>query len=79
MSVENQLRLAMLKTALRHLLKNREKSPERTARNIEELLQRFEQLHPAVQGLFPDYQELLAILRSTPGEECIGQILCRII
>ena len=78
MSVENHLRLAMLETALRHLLKNRKKSPERTARNMEELLQRFEQHHPAMQGMFPDYQELLSIILSSPDEECIGQILCRI-
>lgn len=75
MSVENNLRLSMLKTALLHLLKNCKKSPERTARNIEEMLQIYAQFHPNTVSDLPGHKELLELLQTHSREECIDIIL----
>ena len=40
-TMQEHLRESVFKTALFHFLKNSKKSPERTARNIEELLNKF--------------------------------------
>lgn len=78
MSVENNLRLSMLKTALFHLLRNHKKSPERTARNIEELLQIYAQFHPNPEAVLPGHRELLELLQTHSREECIDVILHRL-
>ncbi|MBT9778663.1 hypothetical protein GPL15_19435 [Clostridium sp. MCC353] len=78
MSVENNLRLSMLKTALFHLLRNHKKSPERTARNIEEMLQIYVQFHPDPGTKLPGHNELLALLQTHSREECIDIILHRL-
>lgn len=75
MSVENNLRLSMLKTALFHLLRNYKKSPDRTARNIEELLQIYMQFHPNVQANLPDHNALLVLLETYSREKCLELIL----
>lgn len=75
MSVENNLRLSMLKTALFHQLKNHKKSPERTARNIEEILQLFAKVDPDKQDGLPGHKELLDLLQTHSREDCLDLIL----
>lgn len=75
MSVEDNLRLSMLKTALFHLLRNHKKSPERTARNIEELLQIYAQFHPDRKSNLPGHKELLDLLETHAREDCLDLLL----
>lgn len=75
MSVESHLRESMLKTALNHLLRNQQKSPDRTARNIQEVLARFSQ---ADKNMLLDYEELLQIIKSFSREDCVDWIMKQI-
>lgn len=75
MSVESHLRESMLKTALIHLLRNQQKSPDRTARNIQEVLERFSQ---AGKNPMFDYEELLQVIKSVSREDCVDWIMKRI-
>lgn len=77
MSLENRLRSAMLRTVLNHLLKNQEKSPERTARNIGEVLLKYSQLPQPADYAPIGYDELLDIIRSHSREDSIELILNR--
>lgn len=72
MSVENHLRESILRTALFHLLKNQKKSPDRAARNIQEVLIHY---NPSGQASAYHYQELLEAVRSYPREECVNWIM----
>ena len=75
MSVESHLRESMLRTALLHLLKHQNNSPERVARNIQELLKRFD----AGRSDSPcSYEELLDIIRHSSREECLDWVMHRI-
>lgn len=75
MSVESHLRESMLRTALLHLLKHQNHSPERTARNIQELLKRFE---PGRSDSPCSYEELLDIIKHGTREECLDFVMKRI-
>lgn len=75
MSIENLLRKSMLKTALRHLLNHTGKTPDRTARNIRELLELFfsDDVPPSLS-----YDELLNMIMSHSSEECVSFIISRL-
>ena len=75
MSLESHLRESVLRTALLHLMKNQNKSPERTARNIAELLSLMP--NPPQKGC-PQYEELLRAVQSYPGEEFLSWIMKRL-
>lgn len=75
MSVESHLRASMLKTALLHLLKHHKSSPERTARNIQELLSRF---NTDRSGSPLSYEDLLGIVKRSTPEECLDWVMNRI-
>lgn len=70
-TVHKHIRESVLKTALFHQLRNGRKSPERTARNIEELLQKFS---PGSMELFHD-AELPVLIKSCTTEECLDIIM----
>lgn len=72
MSLETHLRESMLKTALFHLLKNKKKSPDRAARNIQEMLLRF---NPSGKAGAYQYDNLLRIITSCSKEDCISWIM----
>ncbi len=75
-AIQQHLKESVLKTALYHLLRNREKSPERTARNMEELLHRFQ---PAAgNGLFT-YENLLLLINNYSMEDCLNMIIDQLI
>ena len=74
-TMQEHLRESVFKTALFHLLKNSKKSPERTARNIEELLLKF---NPASGEWQLDYGELLQLIQTSSREECINYIMSKI-
>lgn len=69
--IHKHIRESVLKTALVHQLKNGQKSLERTARNLEELLQRFS---PKSGELF-SYSDLVALIKSCSLEECLDIIM----
>lgn len=75
MSVESHLRESMLRTALLHLLKHQNNSPERVARNIQELIKRFDTGHSRPSC---PYAELLDIIRHGTREECLDWVMHRI-
>lgn len=75
MSVESHLRESMLKTALLHLLKHQKNSPDRTARNIQELLNRFPTDRFAASW---SYEELLEIVKNGTRDECLDWVMRRI-
>ncbi len=70
-AIHKHIRESVLKTALLHQLKNGRKSPERTARNMEELLLKF---NPGSDGLF-HYTDLLALIKNSSPEECLDIII----
>ncbi len=70
-TLHNHIRESVLKTALLHLLKNGQKAPERTARNLCELLQKFS---PATSDLFT-YDELLIMIKSCSRDDCLNLII----
>ena len=72
MSLESHLRESMLKTALLHLLKNQKKSPDRAARNIQEMLLHF---NPSGRAGAYQYDDLLNVITSCPKEDCINWIM----
>lgn len=72
MSLERRLRESMLRTALLHLLKNQKKCPERTARNILEMLLRF---NPSGQADSYHYKNLIKVIGSCSREDCINWIM----
>lgn len=72
MSLESHLRESMLKTALFHLLKNQRKSPDRAARNIQEMLLRF---NPSGEAGAFQYDTLLQVINSCSEEDCISWIM----
>lgn len=74
-TMQEHLRESVFKTALFHLLKNCKKSPERTARNIEELLLKFK---PANTGDSFTYSELLNLIKNFSQEDCISYIMNKI-
>ena len=74
-TMQEHLRESMFKTALFHFLKNSKKSPERTARNIEELLNKF---HPSPCECRIKYDELLQLIRTSSMEECISYIMDKV-
>ncbi len=69
-TLRNHIRKSVLRTALLHQLKNGVNSPERAARNIEELLQ----FHSCSMGKF-QYTDLLAMIKSCTLEECLNIIM----
>ena len=71
-SMQEHLKESVFKTALIHFLRNSKKSPERTARNIEELLVKFS---PQETRKRPDYDELLRLIKTSSLEECISCIM----
>lgn len=71
LNMHQHIRESVLKTALVHLLKNGGKSPERTARNIQELLLKF---NPDTETVL-SYLNLLSLVKSKPWEECLEIIL----
>lgn len=71
LTIHQHIRESVLKTALMRLLKNGQKSPERTARNIIELLVKF---NPASADLF-EYSSLSSLIKTTAWEECLDMIL----
>lgn len=73
-SLQEHIRESVLKTALFHMLKNGHKSPERTARNIEELLLKFN--HGS--GEIFHASELLTLIKSQSPEECLNTIMNRL-
>lgn len=70
-AIHKHIRESVLKTALLHQLRNGQKSPERTARNLEELLQKFS---PISAELF-SYSDLVALIKSCSWEECLDIIM----
>lgn len=74
-SMQEHLKESVFKTALFHFLKNSKKSPERAARNIEELLIKFS---PLLDERLPGYAELLQLIKTSTLEECISYIMNRI-
>lgn len=70
-TIHKHIRESVLKTALLHQLRNGQKSPERAARNIEELLLKFS---PCSMELF-HYTDLLALIKSCSREECLDIIM----
>lgn len=72
MSLESHLRESILRTALIHLLKNQKKSPARTARNIREMLLRF---NPSGQADAYQYEDLLKAVNSCSKEDCMNWIM----
>lgn len=70
-TLHNHIRESVLKTALLHQLKNGQKSPERAARNMEELLLRFQ---PGSMEQF-HYTDLLSMIKSCTLEECLNLIM----
>lgn len=71
MSIHNHIRETVLKTALLHQLKNGQNSPERAARNVKELLQKF---NPASPQLI-SYGDLLLLIKTCSKEECLDMIM----
>lgn len=71
LTIHQHIRKSVLKTALMRMLKNGQKSPERTARNVLELLVKF---NPASADLF-DYSSLSSLIKTTSREECLDIIL----
>ncbi len=69
--IHKHIRESVLKTALFHQLKNGKKSPERTARNLEELLQKF---NPISTELF-SYSDLISLIKDCSWEECLDIIM----
>ncbi|MBE7721130.1 hypothetical protein [Lacrimispora indolis] len=69
--IHKHIRESVLKTALLHQLRNGQKSPERTARNLEELLQKF---NPISAELF-SYSDLVSLIKSCSWEECLDIIM----
>ncbi len=70
-TIHKHIRESVLKTALLHQLRNGQKSPERTARNLEELLEKFS---PITAELF-SYSDLVALIKSCTREECLDIIM----
>ncbi|MDF2886388.1 MAG: hypothetical protein K0R23_773 [Lacrimispora sp.] len=70
-TLHKHIRESVLKTALLHQLKNGQKAPERTARNLRELLQKF---NPASSELFT-YDELLIMIKSYSRDDCLNLII----
>lgn len=70
-AIRKHIRESVLKTALLHQLKNGQRSPERTARNMEELLIKYS---PAAAGLI-HYTDLLALVKSSSPDECLDKIM----
>ncbi|MDR0923389.1 MAG: hypothetical protein LBT06_14000 [Hungatella sp.] len=70
-TIHQHIRESVLKTALFHQLKNGQKSPERTARNLEELLDKFS---PISAELF-SYSDLVALIKNCSREECLDIIM----
>ncbi|MBE5991733.1 MAG: hypothetical protein E7247_04970 [Paenibacillaceae bacterium] len=70
-TLHNHIRESVLKTALFHQLKNGQKAPERTARNLRELLQKFS---PASSELFT-YEELLIMIKNCSRDDCLNKII----
>lgn len=71
-AIHKHIRESLLKTALIHQLKNGQKSPERTARNILELLLKFTPVE-----LF-NYNDLLSLIKNSSREECLDIIMRKI-
>lgn len=72
MSLERHLRESMLRTTLLHLLKDQKRCPERTARNILEMLLRF---NPSGQADSYQYENLLKAIGSRSKEDCVNWIM----
>jgi hypothetical protein len=70
--IHKRIRESVLKTALIHQLRNGKKSPERTTRNILELLLKF-----SPNKLF-HYDELLTLIKKSSPEECLEVIMQKI-
>ncbi|HBD00872.1 MULTISPECIES: hypothetical protein [Clostridia] len=70
-TIHKHIRESVLKTALLHQLRNGQKSPERTARNLEELLEKF---NPLSAELF-SYSDLVVLIKSCTMEECLDIIM----
>ena len=70
-TIHKHIRESVLKTALLHQLRNGQTSPERTARNLEELLEKFS---PIAAELF-SYSDLVALIKSCTREECLDIIM----
>lgn len=72
MSYEGRLRQSVLKTALAHQLKNMEKAPQRTVRNMREILEKFTGTVPG-----PAFTEevLLKLVQEKPSQEVLDYIL----
>jgi hypothetical protein len=69
--IRKRIRESALKTALLHQLRNGRKSPERTARNLKELLEKFS---PISADLF-SYSDLVLLIKSCSWEECLDIIM----
>lgn len=74
-SMQEHLKESVFKTALIHFLRNSKKSPERTARNIEELLVKFS---PQETGRRLEYDELLQLIKTASLDDCIRFIMNRL-
>lgn len=70
-TLHKHIRESVLKTALFHQLKNGQKAPERTARNLRELLLKFS---PASSELFT-YEELLIMIKNCSRDDCLNLII----
>lgn len=71
-TMQEHLRESVLKTALLHLLRNSQKSPDRAARNIQELLLKFK---PDAAAEYFNPEELLSLLKTCSREECLARIM----
>ena len=71
MTIHKHIRESVLKTALLHQLKNGQKAPERTARNLIELLMKY---NPAASELYT-YDDLLSMIKRSSTEECLEFIM----
>lgn len=69
--IHKHIRESVLKTALLHQLRNGQKSPERTARNLEELMQKF---NPMTAELV-SYSDLVSLIKNCSLEECLDIIM----
>jgi len=70
-TLHQHIRESVLKTALLHQLRNGQKAPERTARNLIEMLLKFS---PISKELFT-FNELLFMIKSCSREECLNLIM----
>lgn len=72
MSMESNLKRSLFKIAIASLLKNKDKAPERTARNIQEL---FCRLPDSALTAQLSQEQLIALLKEKDYNDCLDALM----